>query len=62
MKQVREELGISLESDCTTMSTQNSGFSPVPFSATYPQQSFRLLELPPELVLLIERQDEKNAR
>ncbi|KIV86796.1 hypothetical protein PV11_02384 [Exophiala sideris] len=44
------------------MSTQHSGFPPVPFSATYPQESFRLLELPPELVSLIESQDKKTTR
>ncbi|KIV93647.1 hypothetical protein PV10_04843 [Exophiala mesophila] len=36
------------------MSTQTSGFRPVGFSFTQPQQSFRLIELPPDLVDLIE--------
>jgi hypothetical protein len=37
-------------------SSQSSLFPPVPFSATFPQQSFRLLELSPELLDIIEAQ------
>jgi hypothetical protein len=37
-------------------SSQSSLFPPVPFSATVPQQSFRLLELSPELLDIIEAQ------
>ncbi|KEF51608.1 uncharacterized protein A1O9_12243, partial [Exophiala aquamarina CBS 119918] len=36
------------------MSTQDSSFPPIAFSSTFPQQNFRLLELPPELLALIE--------
>ncbi len=37
-------------------SSQRSEFLPVPFSATYPQENFRLMELPAELVAVIEAQ------
>jgi hypothetical protein len=36
--------------------SQSSKFPAVPFSITHPQQSFRLLELPPELAQIIEEQ------
>src|SRR5882757_7009852 len=36
------------------MSTQRPDFPPIPFSATYPHQHFRLIELPVELVSVIE--------
>jgi sister chromatid cohesion protein DCC1 len=35
------------------MSTQTSTFPAIPFTHTHPQQSFRLLELPPELLELL---------
>jgi hypothetical protein len=34
------------------MSTQASSFAAVPFTQTHPRQTFRLLELPPELLEL----------
>jgi hypothetical protein len=37
----------------TKMSTQTSTFPAIPFTHTHPQQSFRLLELPPELLELL---------
>ncbi|KAK5046067.1 hypothetical protein LTR84_008524 [Exophiala bonariae] len=40
------------------MGTQDSGFLPISFSSTFPQQAFRLVELPPELVALIEARKE----
>ena len=46
------------------MPSQPSAFSPIPFSTTSPPQNFRLLELPPELVEIIEsqRRDAKKMR
>ncbi|OCT44772.1 hypothetical protein CLCR_11205 [Cladophialophora carrionii] len=43
-------------------SSQSSHFPPVPFSLTVPQQSFRLLELSPELVDIIEAQRDAASK
>ncbi|KAK5274955.1 hypothetical protein LTR99_004337 [Exophiala xenobiotica] len=37
-------------------SSQHPDFSPIPFSSTYPEQNFRLLELPPDLADDLEEQ------
>jgi hypothetical protein len=37
-------------------SSQHTEFSPIPFSSTYPEQNFRLLELPPDLADDLEEQ------
>ncbi|ETI21104.1 hypothetical protein G647_07448 [Cladophialophora carrionii CBS 160.54] len=43
-------------------SSQSSHFPPVPFSLTVPQQSFRLLELSPELVDVVEAQRDAASK
>lgn len=43
-------------------SSQPSSFAAVPFSASFPQQSFRLLELSPDLVEIIEAQRQASSK